>query len=48
MDLGSRKEDMKYVGRLSRTDESRINLPPFERREARYLAKYLSQLSIIG
>jgi hypothetical protein len=48
MDLGSKKEDIKYVGRLSRTDERRVNLPPLERREARHPAKYLSQLSIIG
>jgi hypothetical protein len=48
MDLASKKEDIKYVGRLSRTDERRINIPPLEKTEARHPAKSLSQLSIIG
>ena len=48
MDFGSRKDDMKYVGRLSSTAERRMSLPPLERREARQPERYLSQLSMIG
>jgi hypothetical protein len=47
-EMGTRKEDMKYVGRASRTEERSTSLPPLDRRVARHPARYLSQLSIIG
>jgi hypothetical protein len=37
--MGSIKEDMKYVGGLSRTAESMVRRPPLERREARHPAR---------
>ena len=46
--MGMRKEDMKYVGRESRTAERRTSLPPLVRRVADQPARYLSQLSMIG
>jgi hypothetical protein len=47
-EMGMRKEDIKYVGRASRTAERRTSLPPLDRRVARHPARYLSQLSMIG
>jgi hypothetical protein len=43
-----RKEDIKYIGRASRTAERSTSLPPLERRLAHHPARYLSQLSRIG
>ena len=39
---------MKYVGRLSRTAESKIRRPPRESRRAHHPAKYISQRSMTG
>jgi hypothetical protein len=47
-EMGMRKEDIKYVGRASRTAERRRSLPPLDRRVAHQPARYLSQLSMIG
>jgi hypothetical protein len=45
---GMSNEAIKWVGKLSRTADSRVNLLPFDRREVDQPARYLSILSMRG
>jgi hypothetical protein len=48
MRRGMSREAMKWVGRLSKTADSSVSLPPLDKREAHQPAKYLSTLSMSG